>query len=59
MIEFLGYNKFEIIYKIRKSELKDLKLLLKEENNNNNYFNEKEISYNKNFNIKNYKYEKY
>ena len=43
LIEYFEYNKLEAIYTIRKSELKDLKLLIKDENNSN-IFNEEEIS---------------
>ena len=52
LIEFLEYSKFETIYKVRKSEIKDLKLLIKEDNNNNNFCNEEEISNYKNIYLK-------
>ena len=44
LIEFLEFSKFETIYNIRKLELKNMKLLIKDENNNNNIFNEEEIN---------------
>jgi len=52
LIEFLEYSKFEIIYKIRKLELKDLKLLINEENNNNNNYKEEEINNYRNIYLK-------
>ena len=52
LIELLEFSKFEKIYKIRKSELKDLKLLIKEENNNNNNFKEEEINNYRNIYLK-------
>ena len=52
LIEYLKYSKFENIYNIRKSELKDLKLLIKEENNNNNIFNEEDINNYRNIYLK-------